>query len=192
MLILLLLTVILFVKTVHVAYSQYKRSRAHILNYSVASLDMADGYEIAANHSFRVFKTTLRLSATAFIYVISFLPIILAQFYEIYNGPIRNPTLRLIFHLWFDFSGNIIGTMNIVFYGYFSKVFRREMVELKNRLYWRVWEACYSEEEMTMRSGAGSSVAFEEGGINAENSLSKSTGIASDSDYHSSREIILQ
>ena len=138
--ILLLTSILLYLKTYYVARKQWKQSCVRVLRNIEDSCpitqadDLDDGFEIAADPNKTVFKTTVRLSTTALIYVASILPLIMFQFYQIFNGPIQNKALWTFFFIWFVFIGNFIGVLNVILYGYLSPTFRLEMNKLKNRL----------------------------------------------------------
>ena len=134
-LILFLLSIIAYLKTFFVARKVWKDNNAKVLRnlyQDYVNDDLMDGTFIAADHSYTVFKTTIRLSSTALLYIISIFPIIVVQFYALNNGPIHGK-YRALYDIWFDLLGNVIGVVNVIFYGYFSPIFRHEMIRLKNR-----------------------------------------------------------
>ncbi|XP_075262411.1 uncharacterized protein LOC142354033 [Convolutriloba macropyga] len=96
------------------------------------SSELVDAFNSSNSHSEIVWRTTIRLSLTALVYISSVLPAVIYRVYEIENGPIRSENVRGVLNLWLQFAGYIIGASNIIFYGYFSPLFRLEIVRLKS------------------------------------------------------------
>ena len=99
-----------------------------------SSSELFDEYHesIGCNHSQIVWKTTLRLSTAAFVYILSVATSVAFRVYEIYYGPIKHQKLRGVSNLWLQLAGYLIGASNIIFYGYFSPLFRLETLRVKD------------------------------------------------------------
>ena len=122
------LAILLFVITVKISYETKKRNAQLTqpdLRLSINELN--DSYEIETSYNQTVYKSTLRLSITALVYVLSLLPVIIRKIIEIYNGPIEEDYIREWFNVWDNIVGVFIGTLDIIVYGFLSPVFKSEL-----------------------------------------------------------------
>ena len=91
----------------------------------------AVGFIVAANNSKNIVMSSIQYSLIGFIYIITYFPIVVYKVYVIYHGPPEHYTNILFFFVIYSFvMGNFTSVMNILFYGFFSKVFRCEVVRL--------------------------------------------------------------
>ena len=89
------------------------------------------GFIVAATNSKNVVISSIQYSVIGFIYIITYFPIVVYKLSIIYNGPPENYTNVLLFFVVYTFIiGNCTSVMNILFYGFFSKIFRTEMIRL--------------------------------------------------------------
>ena len=130
---LLILVVFLYAITLWVTHKTWKQTANKLVyhtNVKCVNKELYDGDSIAASCSLTVYKTILRLSTTAFIYVVSMMPIIAAKVYRTRFGPIPDQTIREWSNALDDLMRGVIGISNIIFYAYFSPIFRSEIKQL--------------------------------------------------------------
>ena len=138
-----LLSIIVFVITLYIAYDTYKKNLAHKemiesgLNSSIglsSSLYSRSNFDVAAGQSYIIFKTTFRFAITTFVYLILCMPIVWGQLYQASNGPFRNENLRLTYGVFFSIIDTLVAIINITFYGLLSPIFRKELKEMLLRV----------------------------------------------------------
>ena len=97
----------------------------------ISHSETSAGYFVAAKNSEATFKRSIKFSITCLIYVIVWLPLFIQQFLSIFYGPFSNSE-GFIFTLttYFLTIGPVIPLMNVMLYGPFSQVFRKEMIRI--------------------------------------------------------------
>ena len=129
----MLIAVTFFILSVRSAYRIWKNHQRRSEESFANSANL--GHQIAAEFCYQVLKTTMRLSLTAFIYVISISPLFAVNMYKLYVGFVEQKGVREFFNMYPSISISVIGAMNIISYGYLSPMFRHEIaVMIKRRL----------------------------------------------------------
>ena len=84
-----------------------------------------------ANNRKNLLVSSLQYSLVGFVYTVTYFPISLYQIYVIYNGPDDNGDgIILVLTIYSAIINDFTSIMNILFYGFFSKVFRGEMTRI--------------------------------------------------------------
>ena len=129
-------SVLIFGITVYVAYQSYRKNMVNkdspdsLTHQSLglnSSLYSSNNFDIAADQSYIIFKTTFRFAVTSFAYLILLMPIIGGQLYQANNGPFQNKNLRVVYGVCFSIVDSSVAIINILFYGVFSPLFRKEL-----------------------------------------------------------------
>ena len=180
---LMIITMILFAISLFLARKNWiqtsRKSRKKSLELSKWTIS-EEGYSVQADFSLGILKRTLRLSITAFIYILSILPLIFLRLYNIYFGLFRYTFFRKFLLIYPSISSVTIGVLNVVSYVYLSSAFRQKIVEnfVRPKTNDRKSTLCQSEKtnlenssSMSFHDSAPSSSA---GGSNEE--LSQSDG----------------
>ena len=138
-----LLSVIVFGITIYVAYQSYRKNQAvkespeSITHESLglnSSLYSDNNFDIAAGQSYVIFKTTFRFAVTSFAYLVLLMPIIGGQLYQVNNGPFHNKHLRVAYGVAFSIVDSVVAIINVMFYGIFSPMFRKEVKAMVSML----------------------------------------------------------
>ena len=111
-------------------YINWRKSKLRALNTDEQN-SRAVGFIVAANHQKNVLISSIQYSVVGLIYAVAYLPVGVYQIFTIYNGPVENKQGVLLAATIYNLiSNNFISVMNILFYGFFSNVFRGEMVRI--------------------------------------------------------------
>ena len=77
---------------------------------------------------------SIQYSVIGFIYAVTYFPVTVYKIYVVYYGPVEKYPNFLVTIVAYNFiTNNFTSVMNILFYGFFSKVFRGEMI----RIFWQ-------------------------------------------------------
>ena len=87
------------------------------------------GFSVAKQYSYQIYRHSLQFLFPSLIYTLAFLPVIFAQLYEIYTGPLL-PHIHFGFAIYITLESLVVSIGNFVFYGILSHTFRSEMKRL--------------------------------------------------------------
>ena len=119
-------------------FINWRKTKRRLLNVREQN-SRALGFIVAANNQRNIVLSSIQYSAIGLIYTVTYLPISIYQVYIIYNGPPEEwQEVLLAVTIYRVITNNFTSVMNILFYGFFSRVFRGEMIRISLLLWAKV------------------------------------------------------
>ena len=142
-LILILATNVTFCLVFFQTYSNWKKKHQQLVrNIIDAECKRAVGFIVAANQSKNIAISSIEYSIVGLIYTVTYVPVCIYQLLTIFYGPPIHANTFITVAVVYDFMArNFTSIMNILFYGFFSKVFRGEMFRIAGSLRWKLQAA---------------------------------------------------
>ena len=131
-LVVMILALTFFALSLRVAYIRYRRFRLKSARSTQFSLKGETS--VVVDSSRQVLRATMKLSLTAFVYILAIFPLFVLSFYQFQHGNINNPSIRSFFNYYPYICTSIIGVMNSLSYCCLNSVFRKEVFDMFKRV----------------------------------------------------------